>query len=195
MVHLMRQAQLKGSALVGVSVGMAAAILYPMIANAFLVGKPAGGVEKLTAASLPQMVARDEVVLSDQPWLVAWYADRPSVWLPEKNERISKIRQQFPGARGLMLTQGARGLSEEWGALYSQMVQLNIRYMQLSPEQQKKVAGVPLPKKGSPVLENLDRFMWLPPREGTALNTVVAAVPLDEKKVGQRPGTGRVARN
>jgi len=77
------------------------------------------------------------------------------------------------------------------------MVQLNIQYARAAaaqPSKAAKVTGVPLPKKGLPLLENLDNFIWLPPREGTAMNAVVAAAPLGGNKVGQRPVDGRIAR-
>ena len=37
------------------------------------------------------MVKKDEVVFSDQPWAVAWYADRISIWLPPTKEDFIKL--------------------------------------------------------------------------------------------------------
>ncbi|HEX5791137.1 MAG TPA: hypothetical protein VFY13_08275 [Luteolibacter sp.] len=36
-------------------------------------------------------VAQNEVVFSDQPWAVAWYADRISIWLPPTKEGFAKL--------------------------------------------------------------------------------------------------------
>lgn len=33
---------------------------------------------------LPKYAMENEIVVSDQPWAVAWYADRTSLWLPKK---------------------------------------------------------------------------------------------------------------
>lgn len=33
---------------------------------------------------LPKLTLEHEIVVSDQPWAVAWYADRTSIWLPNK---------------------------------------------------------------------------------------------------------------
>lgn len=35
----------------------------------------------------------DEIVISDVPWAVAWYADRMSVWLPQDLEQIEEIER------------------------------------------------------------------------------------------------------
>jgi hypothetical protein len=35
--------------------------------------------------------AKHQVVFSDQPWAVAWYADRVSIWLPPTVEGFSKL--------------------------------------------------------------------------------------------------------
>ncbi|MBK1835596.1 ArnT family glycosyltransferase [Roseibacillus ishigakijimensis] len=34
---------------------------------------------------------KDEIIVSDQPWAVAWYADRRSVWLPIKMSHLEEI--------------------------------------------------------------------------------------------------------
>lgn len=40
---------------------------------------------------LKSWVKENEVVFSDQPWAVAWYADRPSVWLPSNMEGFNML--------------------------------------------------------------------------------------------------------
>jgi hypothetical protein len=35
---------------------------------------------------LKQLVKPNEIIVSDQPWAVAWYADRMSLWLPAKKK-------------------------------------------------------------------------------------------------------------
>lgn len=42
-------------------------------------------------AGLKAWVSNKQVVFSDQPWAVAWYADRVSVWLPPTRQGFEKI--------------------------------------------------------------------------------------------------------
>jgi hypothetical protein len=42
-------------------------------------------------AGLKGWVKEKQIVVSDQPWAVAWYADRVSIWLPPKREGFEKL--------------------------------------------------------------------------------------------------------
>jgi hypothetical protein len=42
-------------------------------------------------SGLKGWVAENQVVFSDQPWAVAWYADRMSIWLPPTKEGFLKM--------------------------------------------------------------------------------------------------------
>ncbi len=44
-----------------------------------------------TESGLKGWVKEKEIVVSDQPWAVAWYADRVSVWLPPTREGFEKL--------------------------------------------------------------------------------------------------------
>jgi len=44
-----------------------------------------------TTSGLKGWVTDKQVVFSDQPWAVAWYADRVSIWLPPTREGFSKL--------------------------------------------------------------------------------------------------------
>ena len=44
-----------------------------------------------TSSGLKGWVTDKQVVFSDQPWAVAWYADRVSVWLPPTREGFTKL--------------------------------------------------------------------------------------------------------
>jgi hypothetical protein len=44
-----------------------------------------------TAAGLKGWVTEKQIVFSDQPWAVAWYADRISVWLPPTRDGFLKL--------------------------------------------------------------------------------------------------------
>ena len=43
------------------------------------------------ASGLKGWVTEKQIVFSDQPWAVAWYADRVSIWLPPTKEGFSKL--------------------------------------------------------------------------------------------------------
>ena len=42
-------------------------------------------------SGLKGWVKEKQIVVSDQPWAVAWYADRVSIWLPPKREGFEKL--------------------------------------------------------------------------------------------------------
>ncbi|CAN5416881.1 hypothetical protein BH23VER1_BH23VER1_28720 [soil metagenome] len=42
--------------------------------------------------ALKDLVKEHEIVVSDQPWAVAWYADRISLWLPKTVEQFDNLR-------------------------------------------------------------------------------------------------------
>lgn len=42
---------------------------------------------------LAKVTREDEIVISDQPWAVAWYADRKSIWLPKKAADLSTFER------------------------------------------------------------------------------------------------------
>jgi hypothetical protein len=44
-----------------------------------------------TSSGLKGWVGKEQIVFSDQPWAVAWYADRISIWLPPTREGFSKL--------------------------------------------------------------------------------------------------------
>lgn len=41
---------------------------------------------------LKSMVKKDELLVSDMPWAVAWYSDRPSLWLPRNRDQFTALR-------------------------------------------------------------------------------------------------------
>jgi len=58
-------------------------------------------------------VAENQVVVSDQPWAVAWYADRISIWLPPTREGFAKLETvasdlQTPVA-GILISPSSHG--------------------------------------------------------------------------------------
>ena len=44
----------------------------------------------------------DEIIISDTPWAIAWYADRMSVWLPRNLEEIEQV-EELAKAQGTLV--------------------------------------------------------------------------------------------
>ena len=64
-------------------------------------------------AGLKGWVKEKQIVVSDQPWAVAWYADRVSIWLPPKREGFEKLESiaadlQTPVA-GILISPSSHG--------------------------------------------------------------------------------------
>jgi hypothetical protein len=57
------------------------------------------------AALMNRTFRADEILMSDQPWSVAWYADRATVWLPKRFEDFYRINDNVHIIAGLYLTQ------------------------------------------------------------------------------------------
>ncbi|MBU0610841.1 MAG: hypothetical protein KKI08_23380, partial [Armatimonadetes bacterium] len=58
-------------------------------------------------ALIPQVSGRETtpaVVLTDMPWAIAWYADRPALWLPRNDVDLRRIEQIVGQVRWLVLT-------------------------------------------------------------------------------------------
>ncbi|MFZ4765418.1 MAG: hypothetical protein ACOYMN_10730, partial [Roseimicrobium sp.] len=59
-------------------------------------------------AKLRTFTAEDEVIFSDVPWAVAWYADRRAVWLPLRLEDLAAMREQLrkhgESSAGILIT-------------------------------------------------------------------------------------------
>ncbi len=66
-----------------------------------------------TESGLKGWVKENQIVVSDQPWAVAWYADRTSIWLPPKREGFEQLEnfaaeQQTPVA-GILISPSSHG--------------------------------------------------------------------------------------
>lgn len=73
-------------------------------------------------ARMTELSEPGEVVFSDMPWAIAWYADRTSIWLPVEMEQFSdmceSVTRQNVGIAGLVFTPlSAKG--EKVGDIFS----------------------------------------------------------------------------
>ena len=59
------------------------------------------------------MVKKNQIVVSDQPWAVAWYADRVSIWLPKKIKGFESLEDAAANLKtpivGILVTPSSHG--------------------------------------------------------------------------------------
>jgi hypothetical protein len=48
---------------------------------------------QLLSRDLHDATGEDEIIFSDQPWAVAWYSDRISIWLPRRVDEFEELEQ------------------------------------------------------------------------------------------------------
>ena len=78
--------------------------------------------------ALEKITYADRAVLTDQPWAVAWYADRPAVWLPKllrewRDDLEPALKRGGLETQGVLITPtshsmlpgGLRGISSQYG--------------------------------------------------------------------------------
>jgi len=51
-------------------------------------------------------------VYTDLPWVVAWYGDRPAIWLPQSDIDVRRMEQQIGPVRWLVLTPQIIGVAQ-----------------------------------------------------------------------------------
>jgi hypothetical protein len=70
-----------------------------------LISRPGPGPQLAQwAVPVAEQVAAGGVVMTDQPFLVAWYADRPAVWLLQQEEDWERLERTMEAVDALYLT-------------------------------------------------------------------------------------------
>lgn len=186
--YLVQQARLtrKGAALTFCIIAVAA--IYPMIDMMFLSGvRPGALKEEASAMSLKQLTQKDDVSFSDQPWIVAWYADRPSVWIPHDDSQVAAIQKDY-SVRWLFITENARALSPAWEYLQANFEKWNMVWQMHQGSGQAPVPSIRInANKQVPLFDALQGFTSVPPPPDASPTAVIATLP-------QAPGsTGSTA--
>jgi 4-amino-4-deoxy-L-arabinose transferase-like glycosyltransferase len=191
--HLTQQAQLTRGSMTLLTSVMAVAVVYPLLSDMFLSRKPEKQAIQAYRAAVRSM-PKDEACFSNEPTLVAWYGDRPSILLPSNDHRIGDLKKRFSGARWLVLTPSVQYVSREWQYVYNRCTTLN-RLAAQELQAGKKVPGTfPLRDKNDPnvpLLDTLKDFAWIRPSMEGSPDVVTAAVPPASAKVAQ--GTSRTS--
>jgi hypothetical protein len=191
LIHLVQQAQLNRTAGALVTTLVILGVCYPLASDMFLKDKPPAMREMQLARKFGQEIGQEDVTLSDKPEIVAWYGDRPTIWIPATDERIQTVRDQFHYTRWLFLTQGVQNYSPDWQWLFGACVQWNA---DVADKTQREAARArphfevnekhPLTRvlAGCEVVKTLERAS----ETSYTLPAVVARLPLTERsKVGE----------
>lgn len=167
LLFLVQQAQLTRQGTVVLCCVLGAALLYPVTSALTVQSPPAQPPAKETAQNLPRVSAPGDVVLTDQPWTVSWYADRPAVLLPEKVERIGDVRRMFPSTRWLLVTQSVSAASPEWQAVYGLLLRWSVAWSaaKASDGRVKPPDAFVIQGNQAPILTALSGFAPYPPLE------------------------------
>lgn len=152
-------------------------LVFPAVHRLATGEKPRAAGEKATAVALEDGMRKDDVCLSDEPWLVAWYGNHPAMWVPQSDTELVTLRNRFKSMRWLMLTERARTLSPDWQEIYTVFRRWN--EMCVVARQTKKPIPGPLQVqgKGRPLVEALQGFVTIAPTEKTDVTTAVAVLP------------------
>lgn len=177
LMFLIQQAQLPRGATIQLTAALGAALLYPLFRSLALAEKPVAIQEREAAVALSTQSRSDDVVLSDQPWTVAWYANRPTILVPYTETKITDIRQQFPNLHWLFLTQAVGHSGPEWKGFYQGLLTWNRAYAAARERSAKPPNEVRVSGAVTPLLAALTGFVTYPPLEKGAPATLVAFAP------------------
>ena len=181
LVHLMGQARLsRGSHRFAVAL-IAFAVTYPLLSSMAFANFEDRMPGKSTAAELKRISAPTDVVLSDQPWLVAWHADRRAIWVPITNKTTQKMRDQVKELRWLFMTPSIASMSNDWRNLYSALLKWNQMYVvaeraKEAPPKPALLQAEGVPEPVTAFMRPLDGFATRPP-VGKNIETILAALP------------------
>lgn len=179
LLRLAAGTRMTGPVRFALAAAFAFAMLGPLINAVALTHSVAALPQSAPASELARTMRPGEVALSDQPWIVAWYADRPAVWIPDGGPQVDLIRKRFVGCRWLMLTDQIRDYPPEWQMAYRSLLQWDFAVLQA------RMAGTapppPITISGSvtPIVNALNGFQSVSP-SGTELPAAVLAHLPDE---------------
>lgn len=138
-------------------------LLCPLVTDLFFTEHTPPLRSTVAAKGLHEVIPQNVAILSDQPWITAWYTDRPSIWLPNSDNRVSDIRKRFPEVRWLFLTEQSRSYSSTWQYVYDVLYRWT-----LVAAETKRTGGTPprpfvISGKEQPLLNALEGFTSISP--------------------------------
>jgi hypothetical protein len=100
------------------TLGFGAFLLFPLAAALAAAPPRVSSSHATVARALGRTVGPRDLVLSDQPWLVAWCSDRPALWIPASAPQLAALRSRHPTLRWVFLTPGSHAYAPDLGRLY-----------------------------------------------------------------------------
>ncbi len=131
------------NALAGLLVLLAA---VPLLLTLTLGGRPETNPARPSLADLESFIPRDQVIVSDIPWAVAWYANRVSVWIPQTSTDLRRVdarghKLNFIYLSSMLRTYPADEGVANWQQLYYQGKGLGgYKLVKVYPEQMELFA-------------------------------------------------------
>lgn len=189
LLHLTQQAQLTRFAAFSVASLLGIAVVYPLMSDVAL--NPHIDKFKETAAAqvLKKQTPVGDVFFSDQPYIVAWYADRPSILMPAIDPRITEMQQKFKNARWLFLTDQISGYSPEWQYIYGNLVQWNNSCVQARDQNLPAPHSMTLafPTGVRQLFDALNGFTTVAPAKDVNPSTVIAVMTPGARAASSAP--------
>lgn len=96
--------------------------------------------------------------------MVAWYADRPSIWLPQSDGKVAELRNRFK-VRWLFLTDKTGEYPTSWQILYYGLSQWNVAYVRAEAAKTILPTTVQITNQQQPLLKSLEGFATVAPME------------------------------
>jgi hypothetical protein len=163
---------------------LALSVFFPFVSS-LVSTDPVGVVgESAAAKKLADIAGPKDVVLTDQPWTVAWWSDRPALLIPESEEGVERFMRDRKQVRWLLLSPEARGLSPQWQGVYDLFQQWNALYLQQKVANEQLPEGIHLDpdtlkrNESTALLFALQGFAVVAPPDTASVWTVVAGLPL-----------------
>jgi 4-amino-4-deoxy-L-arabinose transferase-like glycosyltransferase len=179
LLQLVEQSRLPKSSMMLLTALLTGAILLPLLRDVVLIEKPQPPIGIPSARHIKDVAGKEDVVLTDQPWLVAWYGNRPSVWIPAVDGNLKAYKTRFANLRWLFLTEQVVNFSPEWQQVYSEFYRWSLTYVQAKNSNKIPPAMIVVNASTDsiPVVEALNGFMTLEPISGSPPSVVVATMP------------------
>ena len=127
--HLIQQARINKFGTFSIVSLLVLTVVYPLFHDMVLKDRPQPLRLSPAARELGKRMAPGEVCVSDQPWITAWYADRPTAWIPARDEKMGELRNRIPQANWLFLTEQSKKFSPSWEYVYSNFYRWSIACM------------------------------------------------------------------
>ncbi len=198
LLYLMDQAKMSRASSSLATALIVIAVSFPLLSDVTLQDKRLPLPESAMAYTMGETTRPNEVSFSDQPWIPAWFANRPSIWIPESDNRVAKLRERFSTARWLFLTDSVRNFSPSWRLIYDDFRNWNLSYAIASESKQNtpQLLRISDERLKAPLFRALAGFVSIPPADTAkavqpgGLPAVLAASP-DTESAPTRVGLGK----